>query len=108
MGVLELNLNAFSSDRVDNGNLVALISSYTGTDGSSHEMADVWFAKDVAGTDAKAAPKLDELLAAPQPELLGGTQPAGVPAGVPAAGAPVMHAGNLRGLLDEERQVPLI
>jgi hypothetical protein len=108
MGVIELNLSAFSSDRVDNGNLVALISSYTASDGQTHEMADVWFAKDV-GKDAKVAPKLDELLAAPQAELLASSpatvQPA---AAVAAAGGTAVHAGNLRGLLDDDRQVPLI
>ncbi|HLL18067.1 MAG TPA: heme utilization protein, partial [Rubrivivax sp.] len=108
MGVLELNLNAFSSDRVDNGNLVALISSYTGTDGRSHEMADVWFAKDVSA--GKPAPALNELLVSPQGELLvGGTAtPSAATGAVAAAGGTVMHTGSLRGLLDDDRQVPLI
>jgi len=48
LGITSLNLNASKSSQVDNGNLIGLISSYTTSDGATHEMADVWFAKDTA------------------------------------------------------------
>jgi hypothetical protein len=38
---------AAHSDATDNGNLLALVSSYTSTDGSEHAMADVWLARQV-------------------------------------------------------------
>jgi hypothetical protein len=46
LGIVELDLNATSGTTVDNGNLLGLVSSYKTADGSSHEMADVWFSKD--------------------------------------------------------------
>ena len=89
---------------------------------ASHEMADVWFAKDTTAAGSTGIktppPALNELLAAPQADLLGSsasqasnhanTQPV---AAVGTAAAAVVHHGHipsLRGLLDDERQVPLI
>jgi len=42
-GVTSLKLNPKASSAIENGNKVALISSYTSTDGSTSLMADVWF-----------------------------------------------------------------
>jgi hypothetical protein len=67
LGITGLNLAPETSDRVDNGNAVGLVSSYTTADGQSHEMADVWFSR-----EAEAAPALGDLLSAPSGELLGG------------------------------------
>ena len=112
-GIVELDLSAISSNKVNNGNAVALVSSYKTADGSSHEMADVWFAKDKAPAKTDV-PHISELLAAPQANLLGNdshasTQPV---AAAGAAVAAVVHHGahiaSLKGLLDDDRQVPLI
>jgi hypothetical protein len=75
LGIASLDLNAVKGSGMDNGNLVGLISSYTTTDGSSHQMADVWFAKDVQPQTAEAAAtvSLIDVLAAPSDALLGAT-----------------------------------
>jgi hypothetical protein len=41
--ILSLDLDAKPSDRIDNGNAIKLVSSYTLEDGTTREMADVWF-----------------------------------------------------------------
>jgi hypothetical protein len=66
LGITELDLNYASSNRLDHGNAVAMVSSYKTVDGQTHEMADVWFAKSASGP----APKLDELLAAAPVDLV--------------------------------------
>ena len=43
-GIESLNLSYTESDRVDNGNQLRLVSNFTKTDGSQHEMVDVWLA----------------------------------------------------------------
>ena len=43
-GIESLNLSYAESDRVDNGNQLRLVSNFTKTDGSQHEMVDVWLA----------------------------------------------------------------
>ncbi|MGF1613381.1 MAG: hypothetical protein ACFCVA_05540 [Gammaproteobacteria bacterium] len=43
LGIAKLNLDAKSTSVKDNGNWVGLISSYEKVDGSTHDMADVWF-----------------------------------------------------------------
>ena len=43
LGIRQLNLNAQASGEIDNGNHVGLVSSYVSADGSTREMADVWF-----------------------------------------------------------------
>lgn len=43
LNIASLNLFAQESSQVDNGNLLGLVSSYTKTDGTINEMADVWF-----------------------------------------------------------------
>jgi hypothetical protein len=42
-GIASFNLNAAANNTGENGNLHGLVSSYTRTDGSVHELADVWF-----------------------------------------------------------------
>ena len=63
--IVSLDLNAQASDRVDQGNAVALVSSYTLADGTTREMADVWFA---IATDAVDQPEssLDTFLSTGQ------------------------------------------
>jgi hypothetical protein len=55
--IVSLDLHAQTSDRIDHGNAIKLISSYTLADGSSREMADVWFA-----LAADAIEEADDLL----------------------------------------------
>ena len=56
LGIVELSLDAHAGNTVDNGNLLALASSYTTSDGQQHAMADVWFAKQTGdGGEAHAA-----------------------------------------------------
>jgi hypothetical protein len=73
LGIASLDLNAAKGSGVDNGNLIGLVSSYTTTDGSSHQMADVWFAKDVQPQQPEAAAtvSLTDVLAGPTDALLG-------------------------------------
>jgi len=105
-GIVELNLERVTGTAKDNGNLIGLVSSYTKSDGSSNEMSDVWFAKDTA-TKAADAPKLTDLLAAPQGELLAGS--AAAPAAATAVAPVAPAAFQLRGLLeDDNRQAPLL
>jgi hypothetical protein len=91
-------------DKSNNGNLVGMLSNYKTEDGKSHEMADVWFAKDRA-----PAPKLDDVLSAPQADVLPASTAAAAdaPAATPAAHA---HAAVpfKAYLLDDDKQVPLI
>jgi hypothetical protein len=58
VGVVEMNLGAKVGTQVDHGNLLGLVSSYTNKDGSTHEMADVWFSRDHAA--AAASPSRSE------------------------------------------------
>jgi hypothetical protein len=44
LGVQSLNLASNSSNAMDNGNLIGLVSSYTTTDGQTKALADVWLA----------------------------------------------------------------
>jgi hypothetical protein len=77
-GVVELNLAHVASSKTDQGNLVGLVGSYRTADGATHEMSDVWFAKQRDGA-AGAAPPLAELVSAPSADLLGGGNGAGAP-----------------------------
>jgi DNA polymerase III psi subunit len=45
LGVSQLHLNAAQTTVNNNGNWVFLDSTYTATDGTTHQMADVWFEK---------------------------------------------------------------
>jgi hypothetical protein len=42
-GVQAIHLAAQSGTTLDNGNLLGLVSQWTGTDGKTHDLADVWF-----------------------------------------------------------------
>ncbi|MBT9527125.1 MAG: heme utilization protein, partial [Rhizobacter sp.] len=103
-GVVSLDLSALAGSEVDNGNLLGLTSSYTTADGATHDMADVWFAKDVA-----AAPALNELLAGAPAEVL----PAALSTGAaPATSTHQASAGVVsidRNLLPtDDKNLPLI
>ncbi|HNB43478.1 MAG TPA: heme utilization protein, partial [Burkholderiaceae bacterium] len=52
LGIVSMDLRAQTGTTSDHGNLLGLTSSYTTADGSSHQMADVWFAKQGSVTDA--------------------------------------------------------
>jgi hypothetical protein len=43
LGIQELSLAARVNDTVDHGNIIGLISTYTTVDGTTRQMADVWF-----------------------------------------------------------------
>ena len=49
LNIQSLNLSASVANQASNGNTVGLVSSYTTTDGQTHELADVWLAS-TAGT----------------------------------------------------------
>jgi hypothetical protein len=115
MGVLEINLDFTKTTTTNNGNLLGMVSNWTGTDGSSHQVADVWFAKAPAADSAP--PSVSELLAGPPADLL---PPAPVTAAAPApqthlqaerpAPDPVlsMSPGHPRPWEEETRQLPLL
>ena len=115
-----LDLHALVGSTTNNGNLLGLTSSYTTTDGSTHAMADVWFAKDTtttaAATTTTATPALSDLLAAPATDLLPGhTTDAAATVAASHAAAATHDASALHGLtqnrlLDDEqnRANPLI
>lgn len=42
-GIVALNLSAQTSNVVDNGNLLGLVSSYETADGTTRDLVDVWF-----------------------------------------------------------------
>jgi len=58
LGIASFDLNAAKGTELNNGNFVGLVSSFTKDDGSSHQLADVWFAKDIT------PPPADEVIAA--------------------------------------------
>jgi trimeric autotransporter adhesin len=87
MGVGALNLGHVASDQMDNGNALALVGSYEGTDGQTHDMADVWFAK--ARSEAPP-PQISDLLADAPTDLAPAV--AAAPATEPAMPSVDMHA----------------
>jgi hypothetical protein len=62
LGITQLGLNAQTSTETDNGNLIGLVSSFTTTDGATHEMADVWFA-------TSNLPSVQEVVAVPAQQV---------------------------------------
>ncbi|HEX5357389.1 MAG TPA: hypothetical protein VFW93_14340, partial [Aquabacterium sp.] len=46
LGIIEIDLHAQHASTMDNGNLLGLVSDYKTSDGHTHAVADVWFAKD--------------------------------------------------------------
>ncbi|MBL8275103.1 MAG: hypothetical protein JNL93_00235, partial [Pelomonas sp.] len=89
-----------------NGNLIGLVSSYTSTDGSNHQVADVWFTKDVQPqTSAETAKvSLHDVLAPPSEALLGGTPAELAKAGMPAGGPDAHLAAIDRKLAEDDEQ----
>jgi hypothetical protein len=119
MGVLEINLDFTKTTTTNNGNLLGMVSNWTGTDGSSHQVADVWFAKAPAADSA--APTVGELLAGPPADLLPPAAPATAPAAAHATAeahtmaeraapdpALSLLPGHPRPWEEEQRQMPLI
>ena len=94
MGVTALNLDFSKGTDMDNGNLLGLVGSYTGSDGSHGAMVDVWFAK---ADSQPEAPALGDLLAE-APAALPGSEAAPTTA-APATGA--IATGTLRSLDDD-------
>jgi hypothetical protein len=85
---------------MDNGNAVAMVSSYQRVDGSTHEMADVWFAKALT----EEPPQITDLLVAPDADLtaqLPAAPTAPVAAASEATAAPVVVAA-LRNTMEED------
>jgi trimeric autotransporter adhesin len=104
LGVAELHLDRAAGDRIDEGNLVGLEGRWTGADGASHEMSDVWFAKEATGPDG-SAPNLAELVAAPATELLPGAPSTAVAMGPDVASTAVpmnSHLHHRLGLDDDQ------
>jgi hypothetical protein len=106
--IVELDLNASKSGAMDNGNLVGLVSSYKTADGSQHQMADVWFAKDVApqkADDGKESVGLHDVLAPPTTPLLGGVEHLDLSKTAMLPHTPDIHAAALdRKLAEEDEQ----
>jgi len=50
MGIESLDLSGVWSPTAENANIVGITSSYTTTDGSTHQMADVWFRTSPTGS----------------------------------------------------------
>jgi len=78
LGITELDLAPQAGHGVNNGNVIGLISSYKTADGQTHEMADVWLAKNQTGP-TQTAPvttvhglSTHEVLASPHVAVLGG------------------------------------
>jgi len=93
---------------MDNGNLLALVSSYTTTDGAQHAMADAWFAKDrpeATATEPAPTVHLSDVLAAPTADLMPGLTSGAVTSGT----TPQAHTGAVtpNSLLDDDHNKPL-
>ena len=74
LGIASLDLHAAKGTGTDHGNLIGLVSSFTTTDGKNHDLADVWFAKDVkpqTAHDDKTSLALNDVLAPASNPLLG-------------------------------------
>jgi hypothetical protein len=58
MGITSFDLSSTKGTELNNGNFVGLVSKFTKDDGSTHQLADVWFAKDTT------PPPAEEVIAA--------------------------------------------
>jgi trimeric autotransporter adhesin len=65
LGIVSMDLQAQAGTEMDHGNLLGLTSSYTTTDGQSHDMADVWFAKEVPADGTSVALTITDVLIDP-------------------------------------------
>ena len=100
---------------MDNGNAVAMVSGYKTSDGQTHEMADVWFAK-ATGDGKSVPPQLGDLLADAPTDLVPApaatSQPASADPAQAGAEPAVTVAVNLHRSTQEEDllryQAPLI
>ncbi|HEY8878420.1 MAG TPA: hypothetical protein VIN03_12705, partial [Roseateles sp.] len=85
---------------------IGLVSSYTTTDGGKHEVADVWFTKDVqpqkADDGKDATVSLHDVLALPSGPLMGGEPVDLSKATVPHAGADAHLAAIDRKLAEDD------
>jgi hypothetical protein len=107
--VASIDLHATAGTTVDHGNTLGLESSWTGTDGTQHAVADVWFAQKAA-----PAPTVGELLAPAPTNVL--PEPAGAQAAVQdgslCVAAVIPPAVAVPSLQDEQhlhqQQLPLI
>jgi hypothetical protein len=116
LGIASIALDAAAGTTVQHGNLLGLTSTYTTTDGATHETADVWFAKDSgASASTASAPALSDLLAAPAGHLLataGGAEAAKAHLDALSPAAHALHGlHGWNGLLGDEEQrrgTPLI
>src|SRR5262249_15022019 len=97
LGITELDLTATKGSATDNGNVLGLTSSYKTTDGKTHDMADVWFAKDASGASTTSTPTKDDLLVGPHV-----THPATVQ-DASAATSTAQHAAHHAALLHHRR-----
>ncbi len=74
--ITSLDLHGLAGTTTSHGNLLGLTSSYTTSDGATHAMADVWFARDgasgTAPTTHATPPALGDLLSAPPTDVLPG------------------------------------
>jgi trimeric autotransporter adhesin len=91
--VMSIDLSYALSDKSENGNLHAMVSSWTASDGSQHDVADVYFAKEAAPGSTPIT--LGDVLAPPAAELLGSGAPTPI---AHAAAVPIIQ----RSLLDDE------
>jgi len=96
LGITQLDLKAQTSTEVNNGNLVGLTSSYTTSNGATHEMADVWFAtsKDSSTQVAAATPASPPALQLP-PANVAADSSGGTPAISGAQGALRSQVGSM-------------
>jgi hypothetical protein len=120
LGIVSMDVHATKGSAVDNGNLLGLVSSYETNDGKSHDMADVWFRKDVSGGYAGAEDSgqpsqvtVADLLADHGHSVgMNHLNDAAPPAHVAKADVADPHGSlatdPLRGLLDDPNKNPLI
>jgi hypothetical protein len=102
LGITELNLDYVQTRRIDQGNLVGLVSSYTTVDGQQREMADVWFRQEAL--PQVPPPSLGEVLLAPSHAVgMSGAESSAAPAG-PAPPAPTLRPEDE----DPSRMPPLV
>ena len=109
-GITSLDLNAQHGTQVDHGNVLGLTSSYTTVDGQQHDMADVWFAKDL-GTQVT----LDDVVTAPTSDVISLGDTAAVTATSVSVTTSQTSSADYAALaltktslVDEERMLPLI
>ncbi|MGZ5059539.1 MAG: hypothetical protein ACXWAA_13985, partial [Methylobacter sp.] len=109
LGISKLNLNAESSSTKDNGNLIGLISSYETVDGTSHDMADVWFVADKNQALPTQVSGLTQAIASYSDSQAGTTNTAGSSITAPLDGSQSQQgdqavAVNVGGMVDTLKQ----